>query len=295
MAHLDGKTVIITGAGTGLGAAYARRCAAEGASIVLNDLGVNVSGTSRGSAGAFEVARLIKNDGGRAVVHMGDVSDPHTGTAMVDLALEAFGRVDGLVNNAGIVHDVAFESMDPDTFDRVVEIHLAGTMRVTQPVYAHMSRSGGGVIVNTTSRSGIRGKRHQANYAAAKAGIIGLSATLALEGAEHGIRVWTISPKAATRAWYEVAETSDGPMSAELADRFTFDAVTTTVVYMLSDAASAHTGRVVFASAESVQEVRWLGASAVNPEAQPFTVDSLAASIDGGGVLFPASAGPPWG
>ncbi|MFE7421084.1 SDR family NAD(P)-dependent oxidoreductase [Rhodococcus sp. NPDC057529] len=281
--HLAGKTVVITGAGNGLGRDYALACARHGAAVVVNDFGSDVSGRSAGARGAAaKVAQEVVDAGGQAVSHHGNVVDPSCGEELVKLAVDSFGRIDALVNNAGIVRDSPFLDMSMEDFDSVLDVHLRGTVRVTQPVYRHMVESGhGGVVVNTTSRSGLRGKRDGANYAAAKAGIVGFSNVLALEGAEHGVRVWTISPRAATRAWGEVETTSSGPMRPEFFERFPMDAVSQALVWMISDLSAPNTGRVVFASAEAVHEVRW-------DAALPFVAD---ASVDAGAFADAAAQG----
>jgi NAD(P)-dependent dehydrogenase (short-subunit alcohol dehydrogenase family) len=289
---LDGKVAIITGAAHGLGRQYAELFAVEGASVVVNDLGVSVNGLAPSSADAEEVAAAICSAGGQAVASAADVSDPVAAAGILDDAVSQFGSVDILVNNAGIVRDRAFTEMSHSEWTSVLAVHLTGTKNVTQPVFDHMVKQRrGGVIVNTTSRSGLRGKIDQANYSAAKGGIVGLSNVLALEGAAHGIRVWTISPRAATRAWASVASTSAGPMTDLLWDRFPIDAVATTVLYMVSDLSAPHTGKVVFASAESIREVRWEAAAKYSPGTNP-TVAELQAAIASGQLLFKDEADP---
>jgi NAD(P)-dependent dehydrogenase (short-subunit alcohol dehydrogenase family) len=281
--------VLVTGAGHGLGEAYAVSLAAACAKVVLNDANVSVRGIAENSVrAADEVVRKIRSNGGEAVAVYGDVSDPRCGEEALAAALDTFGRIDALVNNAGIVRDSSFAEMSRADFDRVLEVHLLGTMRMTQPVFRHMCETGGGVIVNTTSRSGLRGKAEQTNYSAAKAGIIGFSAALAIEGAEHGVRVLTISPRAATRAWSTVTTTSAGPMSPALAHRFAIEPVCQTLVWMVSDHSAPHTGKVVFASAEAIHDVRWESATPLEPW-RGMSATDIANAAAQGGVVF---AGP---
>jgi NAD(P)-dependent dehydrogenase (short-subunit alcohol dehydrogenase family) len=287
MGLLTGKVAIITGAGGGLGRAYALLFAREGAHVIVNDYSVTVDGDEiAGPSLADGVVAEITQAGGSAVANRADVGSEEGGLSILQTALDVFGRVDILVNNAGIVRDSDFEVMPAEDWDRVIQIHLRGTFCVSQPVFAQMVRQGGGgVIVNTTSRSGIRGKTRQANYSAAKGGVIALSNVLALEGKPHGIRVWTISPRAATRAWDFVGNTSAGPMTETIRSHFSADAVALTALYMVSDLSRPHTGKILFASADSVREVRFEAAPKFEPAATTSVYD-LVAAIGAGQLLF---------
>jgi NAD(P)-dependent dehydrogenase (short-subunit alcohol dehydrogenase family) len=287
---LDGKVAAVTGAGTGLGRSYALTFAAHGASVVVNDRSVTVEGTALiNSALADGVVAEIRAAGGRAVANHADVSDVAGAASVTEDALTEFGRLDILVNNAGIVRDSPFADMPVEDFDAVVAVHLRGTFLVSQAAFRHMAGRGGGVIINTTSRTGIRGKTTQANYGAAKAGIIGLSSVLALEGSEHGIRVWTVSPRMASRAWENGRVTSSGVINDELRERYTSDAAALAVLYMASDRATPYTGEVVFASADGLQGMRWQAARAWEPEPSA-DVDDVAKAVSEGLILF-ADAG----
>src|SRR5256885_2373213 len=190
MGLLAHKTVIITGAGGGLGRSYARLLASEGAAIVVNDFSAEA---------AHEVVDEITAAGGRAVACVRDVADMAAGETLLRTAVEAFGGIDILVNNAGILRDKSFANLTEAQWDAVVRVHLKGTFCVTQPVFRWMKENGrGGVVVNTSSSSGLGGSFGQTNYGAAKAGIWGFSNCLALEGRQYGIRVWTLFPAAAT-------------------------------------------------------------------------------------------------
>jgi NAD(P)-dependent dehydrogenase (short-subunit alcohol dehydrogenase family) len=283
---LEGKVAAVTGAGTGLGRSYALMFASRGARVVVNDRSVTVEGSVLpGRSMADGVVAEIVAAGGQAVANHADVSDPRGAASVTADAVAAFGRLDILVNNAGIVRDSPFADMPVEDFDALIAVHLRGTFLVSQAAFRHMAERGGGVIVNTTSRSGIRGKTTQANYAAAKAGVIGLSSVLALEGREYGIRVWTVSPRMASRAWENGRVTSSGPVTGELRDRYTSDAAALAVLYMVSDRAGAASGRTVFASADGLQEMRWQGAASWEPGLAA-DVEAVAAAVGRGLVLF---------
>lgn len=187
--RLDGQVAIVTGAGHGLGRAYARALAARGASVVCNDV---VGETARATADA------IAADGGDARHQVASVATPEGGAAVVDAALAEYGRVDALVNNAGQLRNAAFDEMTVDDFRAVLDTHLAGAFFVTQPAFRHMKAAGYGRIVFTSSSAGMFGSPWQANYAAAKAGLVGLCNVVALEGAAHGIVANAIMPMALT-------------------------------------------------------------------------------------------------
>lgn len=189
MINLKGRVAIVTGAGGGLGRAHALLLAKHGARVVVNDLGV----------GAEAVAREINDAGGEARPVQGSVTDVAFIQHMVDTTLATWGRVDILVNNAGILRDKSFAKMALDDFRLVIDVHLMGAANCTKAVWETMRTQGYGRIVMTTSSSGLYGNFGQANYAAAKMGLVGLMQTLALEGKKHDIRVNCIAPTAATQ------------------------------------------------------------------------------------------------
>ncbi|HTC68262.1 MAG TPA: SDR family NAD(P)-dependent oxidoreductase [Acidothermaceae bacterium] len=199
-----GRVAIVSGAGGGLGRAHALELARRGAKVVVNDLGGSLDGAGSSDTAARRVVEEIEALGGHAVANHDSVATAAGGQAIVDAALEAFGRVDILVNNAGILRDKAFHKMDAQTFDAVIDVHLKGAFYVTQPAFALMRAQGYGRIVNTTSASGLYGNFGQANYGAAKAGLLGLTRVLAIEGEGHGIKVNAIAPIAATRMTVDV-------------------------------------------------------------------------------------------
>ena len=195
----DGKVAIITGAGGGLGRSHALELARRGALVVVNDLGGSVDGTGSGTTAAQAVVDEITAAGGEAVANYDSVATPEGGQAIVQTALDALGRVDIIINNAGILRDASFKNMDADKVDPVLDVHLRGAFNVTQPAWEHMRDQGYGRIVNTRSGAGIFGNFGQTNYGAAKMGLVGLTRVLAVEGAKYNIKANAIAPVAKTR------------------------------------------------------------------------------------------------
>jgi NAD(P)-dependent dehydrogenase (short-subunit alcohol dehydrogenase family) len=200
----DGKVAIITGSGGGLGREHALVLAARGAQVVINDLGGSVSGVGGDAGPAEKTAKEITDLGGVAVADTNSVSTPEGGEAIVKTALDAFGRVDIVINNAGILRDKTFHNMTPDLLDPVLDVHLKGAFNVTRPAWIKMREQGYGRVVNTSSNSGILGNFGQSNYGAAKMGLVGLTRVLAAEGAKHNITVNAIAPVAKTRMTEEL-------------------------------------------------------------------------------------------
>ncbi|TWO68898.1 SDR family NAD(P)-dependent oxidoreductase [Caenimonas sedimenti] len=191
--HLQDRVAVVTGAGGGLGRAHALELARHGARVVVNDLGGD-----RPDSAAMRVAEEIRRLGGEAIVDGGDVTDFARMEAMVAAAVDEWGRVDVLVNNAGILRDKSFAKMALDDFRAVLDVHVMGAVNCTKAVWERMRAQNHGRIVMTTSSSGLYGNFGQANYGAAKMALVGLMQTLALEGARHGIRVNCLAPSAAT-------------------------------------------------------------------------------------------------
>ena len=239
MSDFEGKVVIVTGAGNGLGRSHALAFGERGAKVVVNDLGGSVHGQGQSDA-ADAVVEEIKAAGGAAVANKASVSARDGAKSIVDDALSAFGTVDIVVNNAGILRDKSFKNMSLDEFDQVIDVHLRGSAYVTRFAWPIMYDKNWGRVVFTSSTSGIFGNFGQANYGAAKMAMLGLMNVLAIEGAAHNVRVNCLSPGAATRMTASVPgstiDMSNPPpqMSPAL--------VTPAVLYMCSeDAPSAQT------------------------------------------------------
>jgi NAD(P)-dependent dehydrogenase (short-subunit alcohol dehydrogenase family) len=195
----DGKVAIITGAGGGLGRHHALELARRGARIVVNDLGGSVSGEGGDVGPAQAVVEEIVALGGEAVADTNSVATPEGGQAVVNSAVDAFGTVDIVVNNAGILRDKSFHNLDHQMIESVIQVHLLGAFYVTQPAFRIMREKGYGRVVSTSSNSGILGNFGQANYGAAKMGLVGFTRVLAIEGRKHNIKANAIAPVALTR------------------------------------------------------------------------------------------------
>ncbi|PAT37734.1 SDR family NAD(P)-dependent oxidoreductase [Vandammella animalimorsus] len=194
-----GRVAIVTGAGGGLGRAHALALARRGAKVLVNDLGGDVHGVGGSGSAAQQVVDEIVAAGGQALANGASVTDFEAVQAMVEQAMQAWGRVDVLVNNAGILRDKTFAKMDLADFRLVLDVHLMGAVHCAKAVWPHMVAQQYGRIVMTTSSTGLYGNFGQSNYGAAKLAQVGLMQTLALEGAKHGIRVNALAPTAATR------------------------------------------------------------------------------------------------
>ncbi|MHB8467259.1 MAG: SDR family oxidoreductase [Acidimicrobiales bacterium] len=200
----DGKVAIITGSGGGLGREHALLLASRGAQVVINDLGGSVSGQGGDLGPAERTAKEINELGGVAVADGNSVSTPEGGAAIVQTALDQFGRVDILINNAGILRDKTFHNMTPDLLDPVIDVHLKGAFNVTRPAWIKMREQSYGRVINTSSNSGILGNFGQSNYGAAKMGLVGFTRVLAAEGAKYNIKANAIAPVAKTRMTEEL-------------------------------------------------------------------------------------------
>jgi len=209
----DNKVAIITGAGGGLGREHALLLASRGAQIVINDLGGTVDGSGEGTEGpAHTTAKEINDLGGVAVANTDSVATPEGGEAIVQTAVDAFGKVDIVINNAGILRDKAFHNMTPDLLEPVLDVHLKGAFYVTRPAWKLMREQNYGRVVNTSSNAGILGNFGQTNYGAAKMGLVGFTRVLAVEGARNNIKANAIAPIARTRMTEELL----GPLAEKL-------------------------------------------------------------------------------
>jgi NAD(P)-dependent dehydrogenase (short-subunit alcohol dehydrogenase family) len=200
----DGRVAIVTGAGGGLGRTYALELARRGAQVVVNDLGGSVNGEGGDDAAAQRVVDEIKSAGGEATPNYDSVSSPEGGESIVKTAVDAYGKVDIVINNAGILRDKSFAKMSWEDLDLVLDVHLKGAFYVSQPAFKVMKENGYGRFVFTSSNSGVFGNFGQANYGAAKMGLVGLSNVLAIEGAKAGILSNVVCPVAGTRMTEEL-------------------------------------------------------------------------------------------
>ena len=227
--RFDGQVAIITGAGGGLGRAYALALARRGAAVVVNDLGGSRDGSGGGSAApAQQVVDEIQGTGGRAVASYDNVADAQGGENIVKTALDTYGRVDILINNAGILRDKSFLKMTPENWQAVMAVHLNGAYNVTRPAMAAMRENGYGRILMTTSAAGLYGNFGQSNYSAAKMALVGLANTLKLEGRKYNIKVNTIAPLAASRLTEDI-------MPPDVFDMMKPELVVPMALYLVSD------------------------------------------------------------
>ncbi len=259
MGLLDGKVAIVTGAGGGLGREHALLLASEGAAIVVNDLGGDRAGGGEGSDTAEKVVAEIKAGGGEAVASHDSVATVEGGRSIVETALDSFEKADILINNAGILRDKTHINMEEADWDAVIAVHLKGTYCVTRPMFTHLKERGeGGVIVNTSSTSGLIGNFGQTNYGAAKAGVAGFTRCLAIEGQKYNIRVFGLVPVAVTRM------TEDLPGMEQMRDRLDPALVAPAVLYMVSDLSKGKTGKFIFAGAGRVAELKVVASKGID-------------------------------
>jgi len=223
----DGRVAVITGAGGGLGKTYAQVLAARGASVVVNDLGGASDGTGGGTSMADQTAKEINEAGGKAVANYDSVATPEGGAGIIQSAVDNFGKVDIVINNAGILRDKSFAKLEPQHLEAVIDVHLKGAFYVTQPAFRVMKENNYGRIVFASSGAGIFGNFGQSNYGAAKMGLVGLSNVLAVEGAKSNIKCNVIAPIAKTR----LTEQLLGGMADALDPSF----VTPLVAYLCSE------------------------------------------------------------
>ena len=223
--RFDERVAIVTGAGRGLGRAHALLLGARGAQVVVNDDGASVNGEGASAEPAEAVAEEIRAAGGIAVADTTSVSTPEGGQSIVAHAVEEFGRVDIVVNNAGILRDKAFHNMTPEMFDHVFDVHIRGAFFVTQPAFMRMREQGYGRVVTTSSSSGLYGNFGQVNYSTAKMGLVGMARTIAIEGARFNIKANAVAPNAFTRM-------TENLMSADAGERLRPDLVSPVVAWL---------------------------------------------------------------
>jgi NAD(P)-dependent dehydrogenase (short-subunit alcohol dehydrogenase family) len=225
--RFDGRVAVITGAGGGLGRSYALYLAERGAKIVVNDLGGTTDGQGKDGRAADTVVAEIKALGAEAVANYDSVATARGGAQIIQTAMDAFGTVDIVINNAGILRDSSLVKMTPENFDILIDVHLKGAFYVTQPAFRVMKERGYGRVVYTASAAGVFGNFGQANYAAAKMGLVGLSSVTAIEGAKYNIKSNVITPIARTR----LTEDLMGPTGAMFAPEY----IAPLVAYLVSE------------------------------------------------------------
>ncbi len=253
MGLLDGKVALVTGAGGGLGEQHALLLAKEGASVVVNDLGGARDGSGASSSMADHVVEEIKAAGGQAVADYGNVAKEEDARAMVQTAVDTFGKIDFLIANAGILRDKSFKNMTNEMWDIVLDVHLRGTYLTVKAAYDQMlAQESGGSIVVTSSTSGLLGNFGQTNYGAAKAGIAGLARCLFQEGLKYGIRVNVLAPAAWSRLTEDIF-----PEGQNMEELLSPDKVSPGVVWLGSDEAKDVTGRIFMIAGNTVQLYSW--------------------------------------
>ncbi len=284
MGLLDGKVAIVTGAGGGIGREHALALAREGASILVNDLGGARDGTGKSSNMADAVVEEIQKLGGEAAASYDDVSTVEGGQSILKGALDAFERADILINNAGILRDKSFANTTEDLWDVVVKVHLKGTYCVSHAVYNHLKEADhGGVIINTSSTSGLNGNFGQCNYGAAKAGIAGFSRCLAIEGKKYGVRVFVLAPVAHTRL------TEDLPGIGEMEQQLAPGLVSPLIIYLASDLSEGQTGKTFYVGGGRIAEMKVVTHEGITKKEDGglWTAEEIAAEMQSGQILFP--------
>jgi NAD(P)-dependent dehydrogenase (short-subunit alcohol dehydrogenase family) len=265
----DERVAIVTGAAGGLGRSYALDLARRGAHVVVNDLG----STSKElpSAAALAVVKEISAAGGTAIADGADVTDRAQADAMVGRAVSVFGRVDILINNAGILRDRSFAKLGTDDFQAVLDVHLMGAVHCTQAIWARMIEQRYGRVVMTTSSAGLYGNFGQANYGAAKAAVVGLMNVLALEGERHGIRVNAMSPAASTPM-------TEAVLSAEVKRAMGADLVAPAVTYLSSE--HAPNGTILAAGGGSFARTYVVSTEGVHLEPEAVSAEAVAGAFE---------------
>jgi NAD(P)-dependent dehydrogenase (short-subunit alcohol dehydrogenase family) len=275
---LERKVAVVTGAGRGLGRAYVELLAERGARVVVNDLGTNVSGFGKDSGIAEGVADLIRSRGGEAIANDSDVSTPQGGSDLIAMTIEHFGRIDLLVNNAGICGSQPFADATLDDFDQYWRVHLGGPVNTVKAAWPHMAAQRHGKIILTTSVVGLFGMRGQATYAAAKSAVVGLMHILAIEGAEHGILVNTISPNGYTRM--HPAAVADPAWLKQSEATMPVEAVAPAIAWLASDGC-LETNRIYNVEAGAIQRIAVvMGPGFYDPHLTPESIAENYAKVE---------------
>jgi NAD(P)-dependent dehydrogenase (short-subunit alcohol dehydrogenase family) len=245
MGVLEGKVVVVTGAGRGVGRGVALDAARAGAAVVVNDLGVSLGGEGDGTPIAEQVAEEIRASGGRAVANRDSVASWQGAQHIVEAALDAFGRIDGVVNNAGNLRDSLFHKMTEEEFDSVIAVHLKGSFNVSRAAAPHFKTQASGAYVHMTSTSGLVGNFGQANYSAAKLGIVGLSKSIALDMHRFGVRSNAVAPFAWTRMIDSIpTNTPEQQKRVEGLKKLVPEKIAPFATALISDAGAGVTGQI---------------------------------------------------
>ena len=286
--RMDGRVALVTGAGSGLGREHALTLAGLGAKVVVNDIGAGLHGENGDPVPADRVVAEIVAAGGEAVAHHESIAEPDGARSLVELALERFGTVDVLVNNAGILRDKTFRKMTLEDFEAVLRVHLMGTVFCTHAAWPVMTANGYGRVVVTTSGSATNGNFGQANYAAAKLGVVGLMNVLALEGVRNGVLINAVAPGAATRMTNDL-------IPGEIREYLAPGLVSPVVAYLCSESCT-DTGCIIWSVAGKVSRVFYAETPGVQFDpSEPLVADDVEAAwpriIDVDGAE-PAAPGP---
>lgn len=241
---LEGKVVVVTGAGRGIGRDIALAMAREGAKVVVNDLGVRLDGTAEGENPADTVVREIQAAGGEAVASLESVAEWSSAQKIVATALDTFGRIDSVVNNAGILRDIIFHKMEVEDWEVVIQVILNGAFYVSRAAIPHFRKQESGNFVHMISASGLAGNFGQAAYSAAKAGMVGLSKSIAIDAERFNVRSNCVAPSAWTRMTSSIPSTEDNLARIEQRKQVTPDKNAPLVVYLASEAASGVNGQI---------------------------------------------------
>ena len=275
MGMLDGKVALVTGAGGGLGRAHAMLLAAEGAKVVVNDLGGARDGTGASTSMADGVVDEILSAGGEAVAHYGSVTSREDAQGMVDAAVNQYGKIDILIANAGILRDKSFKNMTDDMWDVVLDVHLRGTYLTTKVAFDQMlEQDSGGRIIMTSSTSGLLGNFGQTNYGAAKACIAGFLRCLWLVGVAYGITVNVLAPTATSRLTTDI-------LPEEIQENFPPEAVSPAVVWLCTDEAKDISGRQWLVAGNNVSLLSWqlTPIAKASADAEPWAVADIGEKI----------------
>lgn len=242
---LEGKVAIVTGAGQGVGRAIAEGLAAEGAAVVVNDIGVTLTGESENPSVAEEVAAGIRDKGGAAAANRESVAEPETAQRIVEQAMDSFGRIDLVVNNAGILRDAIFHRMEPKEWQAVLDVHLNGSFHVSRAAAPHFRKQESGAYVHMTSTAGLIGNFGQANYMAAKLGIVGLSRAIAMDLQRFNVRSNCIAPFAFSRMVSSIpTQTEADKVRVEKLKQMTPAKIAPMVAFLGSDRAAGISGQI---------------------------------------------------